>query len=163
MTNKELIENFYTAFSNGNVNGMIDCYHKDIVFQDPAFGVLKGERASKMWEMLLSRSTKSTKINFDTVQADSKTGSANWVAEYNYGEKNRKVINNVSANFKFKDGKIIEHIDTFNLWTWTQQAMGFLGYLMGWTSFMKTKIQKTTNKQLNEFIEKQQNTNNGHK
>ncbi|MFL0100562.1 hypothetical protein [Tenacibaculum maritimum] len=34
---------------------MTDCYHKDITFQDPVFGKLKGQRAIKMWEMLLSR------------------------------------------------------------------------------------------------------------
>ncbi|WP_373852613.1 hypothetical protein [Tenacibaculum maritimum] len=33
---------------------MTDCYHKDITFQDPVFGKLKGQRAIKMWEMLLS-------------------------------------------------------------------------------------------------------------
>ncbi|MCC1485534.1 nuclear transport factor 2 family protein [Winogradskyella immobilis] len=154
MDNKELIKKFYTSFSNGDINGMRECYHKDIVFQDPVFGTLKKEKVNNMWEMLLSRRTKSTKINFDNIQASIENGSANWVAEYNFGEKNRKVINRVSANFKFKDGKIIEHVDTFNLWKWTQQALGFSGYLIGWTSFMKTKIQKTTNKQLNAFIEK---------
>ncbi len=153
MNNNELIKKFYTAFSDGNWKGMVECYHENIVFQDPVFGILKGERACKMWEMLLSQKKEDTKINFDIIQASADNGKANWVAEYVYGEKNRKVINKVSAEFKFKEGKIIEHLDTFDLWKWTRQAIGTVGYLVGWTPFMKRKIQKPTNKYLDKFIE----------
>lgn len=156
MNNNELIEKFYTSFSNGNANGMLECYHKDIVFQDPVFGKLKGDRAFKMWEMLLSQKKADTLINFDNIQTTTEKGEANWVAEYFYGDKKRKVINKVHANFRFKEGKIIEHIDTFDLWEWTKQAMGIAGYLMGWTPFLKNKIQQTTNTSLDNFIKKQQ-------
>jgi ketosteroid isomerase-like protein len=152
MNNKELIHQFYTAFSQGNCEEMIEYYHENIVFQDPAFGVLKGHRARQMWEMLLSSKKSALKITFENVHATSDAGQALWIAEYFYGK--RKVINKVEAKFKFEDGKIIEHIDTFDLWKWTQQAMGITGYLIGWTSFMKYKIQKTTNKKLDLFIEK---------
>lgn len=154
MTNTELIEKFYTSFSNGNAEGMVSCYHADVVFQDPAFGTLKGQKANKMWEMLLSRRTDSTKITFENIQATSDHATAQWTAKYVYGDAKRKVINNVTANFKFKDGKIIEHIDTFNVWNWSKQALGFTGLLLGWTSFMKNKIQKTTNTQLTSYMSK---------
>lgn len=154
MNNEELIEKFYTSFSKADAKGMTECYHENIVFQDDAFGTLKGERACKMWEMLLSGGPGKSKISFNNVEATNESGSANWRAEYHYGEKQRKVINNIHANFKFKDGKIIEHIDTFNLWKWTKQALGPAGYLLGWTSFMRKKIQKTTNDKLNDFISK---------
>ncbi len=150
MNNSELIETFYTSFSNADFKGMVECYHEDIVFEDPAFGKLKGERAAKMWEMLLSQKKSDIKISFNSIEATTENGKANWVAEYYYGK--RKVVNNISANFKFKDGKIIEHIDTFDLWKWTKQAMGTTGYLMGWSSFMKNKIQKTVNKRLDKFM-----------
>ena len=156
MNNTETIKKFYTSFSNGNVNEMLECYHKDIVFQDPVFGELKGERAFKMWEMLLSQKKEDTIISFNTIEATNETGKVNWVAKYLYGEKKRKVINNVSARFKFKDGKIIEHFDTFNLWKWTKQALGISGFLIGWTPFMKNKIQQTTNNKLDDFIKNQQ-------
>ena len=153
MDHHKLIKKFYTSFSDGNSKEMVECYHENIVFQDPVFGTLKGERAIKMWEMLLSKKKDDTKISFDNIQTSVKNGKANWVAEYVYGQNNRKVINRVSTDFKFKEGKIIEHIDTFDLWKWTRQAMGILGYLIGWTPFMKSKIQKTTNKKLDKFIE----------
>ncbi len=152
MTNIELIEKFYTSFAEGNVKGMTECYDKKVTFQDPAFGTLKGERAYKMWEMLLSGKTEAVKISFNKIEANIESGRANWIAEYRYGKKKRKVINNVLANFKFKDGKIIVHKDTFNLWKWTRQAMGPIGLLLGWTPFMKNKIQLTTNKKLDDFI-----------
>ena len=152
MKNSELIRNFYQSFTDGNAKGMIACYHKDVTFQDPVFGRLEGEEALKMWEMLLSRRSDSTKMSFDNVETTIDGGTASWTAEYVYGEKKRNVINKVSARFVIKNGKIIEHIDSFDLWKWTQQAMGPVGYLLGWTPFMKAKIQKTTKQQLDAFI-----------
>lgn len=152
--NEQLINDFYTAFANGDANGMIACYDDNVTFKDPVFGKLENGRPAKMWEMLLSRKKNTTKVVFDTIEANESMGSANWTATYEYGPKNRKVVNNVTANFKFKDGKIIEHVDTFDLWKWTKQALGFSGVLLGWSSFMKNKIQQTTNKQLNEYINK---------
>lgn len=154
MTNKELVNHFYTAFSNGNANEMLECYHDDVVFQDPVFGTLKGERAFKMWEMLLSQKKEDTKISFNTIEVNGENAKANWVAEYVYGDKKRNVVNKVTANFKFKDGKIIEHVDYFDLWTWTKQALGVSGCLLGWTPFMKNKIQNTTNQRLDKFMQK---------
>ena len=47
-----IINKFYESFQKLDSNGMVDCYHQDIVFEDPAFGILKGERAKNMWRML---------------------------------------------------------------------------------------------------------------
>lgn len=152
MNNEEIIKQFYKAFSIGDATGMTACYHKEVVFQDPAFGRLEGERAHKMWEMLLSEKTAGTSVTFDNITATSDHGSADWVAKYSFGEKQRSVTNRVSARFKFKDGKIIEHIDTFDLWKWSQQAMGPIGYLLGWSSFMRNKIQNTTNSRLDSYL-----------
>ena len=152
MSNKELIHRFYTAFSEGNSKEMVACYHDDITFQDPVFGQLQGQRAKAMWLMLLSKKNSKSTITFDGVEVDDTRGKATWVAEYYYGDKKRKVVNRVSASFKFQDGKIIEHTDIFDLWLWTKQAMGFVGYLIGWSSLLKNKIQKTTNSNLYQFM-----------
>ncbi len=152
MENNELITKFYTAFSEGNSEDMIACYHDDVVFNDPVFGKLEGNRAHKMWEMLLSSNAGGAEISFNGIEANTESGEANWIAKYQYGPKKRDVVNNVHANFKFKDGKIIAHTDTFDLYKWTKQAMGPVGYILGWTPFMKNKIQKITNGRLDEFI-----------
>jgi len=157
MNNKELIENFYTSFSKGDFKGMTACYHPEVVFHDNIFGTLKGQRAFKMWEMLLSQKSVNLKITFSDVEANAEHGSAKWVAEYEYGKKKRKIVNVVHSTFRFEKDKIIAHNDNFDVWRWTQQALGPVGYLLGWTDFMRKKIQKTVNKRLDYFISKENN------
>lgn len=156
-TNEALIQEFYTSFAKGDAKGMINCYHPDIIFTDPAFGTLKGEKAKSMWQMLLSRNKEGLHISFGDVKATENTGSASWQAKYTYGPKKRKVVNNVTATFVFLDGKIVEHTDTFNLWKWSKQALGLSGFFIGWTPFLKKKIQANTNKLLHSFISSSKN------
>jgi len=154
MTNAELITSFYKAFADGDAERMVSCYHADIQFQDPAFGVLRNEDAKNMWRMLIGRSKGDIRITFSHVTADEKTGSANWVAEYVFSQTNRKVINVISATFEFADGKIIKHTDNFDLYKWTKQALGLKGYLLGWTAFMRKQIQQQSGKLLKKYTEK---------
>src|SRR5688572_14968330 len=116
MISAEIITDFYNAFARANAEGMVKYYSDDIVFSDPAFGELKGERAKNMWRMLIQRSKGEIKITFNDIQANDKTGSAQWRAEYIFAQTGRKVINNIHASFEFNDGKIIKHTDHFNLW-----------------------------------------------
>ncbi len=154
MTNSELITQFYTSFAKGDAEGMVSCYDNTIQFKDPAFGALKGEYAKNMWRMLLGRNKGNIHITFSNVEANEKTGSANWVAEYIFSATGRKVINVISAEFEFANGKIIKHADTFDIYKWAKQAFGLKGYLLGWTSFMQGKIQQQANASLKKFTEK---------
>lgn len=148
---KEIIEEFYSSFSKGNYKGMIKLYHKDVEFQDPAFGTLRGKRAMKMWEMLLSNKEASPKVSFTNIKDKKNMVTAEWKAEYLFGPKKRKVTNMVFAEFYFRDGKVIKHCDSFNIWKWSRQALGPVGYLFGWTPFMRSKIQKMANKKLDNY------------
>ncbi len=154
MDNKELIIRFYSSFSSGNIEGMIECYHEEIVFQDPAFVELKGDDVKNMWRMLSARGGEDIKIEFSNIKTSENKGSADWRAEYTYGPKKRKVINTVSAKFEFKDGKIIKHSDEFDMWKWSRMALGLSGYLLGWSPYMQNKIRKRTNLLLKRFIDK---------
>ena len=139
---QQLIEEFYAGFAEGNAKTMASCYHKDIQFQDPAFGKLQGQDVLDMWEMLIEKSKGNIKIEFSDVRADELSGSARWVAVYNFSKTNRNVVNVIQASFVFKDGLIIKHTDEFDIWKWSRQALGLPGYLLGWTGFMQQKIQK---------------------
>lgn len=152
MNHKKLIETFYHSFAAGNAEEMTACYHENITFEDPAFGELKGEKAKAMWTMLLSKSDAAPNILFKNVSANDKTGSATWIATYKYGKQKRNVTNHVTAEFEFLDDKIIRHKDNFDLWKWSQQALGLSGYLLGWSGFMRNKIQATTNKLLEKYM-----------
>ena len=151
-SNTDIINRFYTSFANADAEGMVSCYHDDIVFQDPAFGVLRGNDAKNMWRMLLRNPD--IKIEHSSVQADAATGSADWVAHYTFSKTGRKVVNHVSAKFEFKDGKIIKHTDHFDMWTWSRQALGLPGLLLGWSSFMRNKVNKQARERLQQFTRK---------
>ncbi|MDZ4824176.1 MAG: nuclear transport factor 2 family protein [Flavobacteriales bacterium] len=157
MNNAEVIKNFYESFARGDADEMVSCYSDNIKFTDTAFGELKGDDAKNMWRMLIERSKGNIKITFANVQADDKTGSANWQAEYVFAQTGRKVMNKIEAQFEFSNGKIVRHTDHFNLWKWTQQALGWKGYLLGWSGLMKKQIQAQTNGLLRAYTKKKSN------
>ena len=151
--NKQVIENFYTAFQQLDYTAMNSCYSDDIVFSDPAFGFLRGEEVKYMWEMLC-KNAKDFSLTFSNIQLlDDEYATWNWVATYTFSKTGRKVVNHIKAFMKLKDGKIIEHSDAFKLSKWAAQALGFKGELLGWTGFMKRKIQKNARMNLIKFIE----------
>ena len=150
-----LIEKFYKAFSELDAEVMASCYHEDIIFEDPAFGVLKGEHAGNMWRMLCqTQKGKNFKVIYSNIQSNEHTGSASWEAFYNFSKTGRKVHNVISASFEFKDGKISKHTDYFNLHSWSKQAMGFKGFLLGGTGFFRKKLNQQTNHLLTKFESK---------
>ena len=152
--NVDVISKFYTAFQKLDYQTMNSCYSDDIVFNDPAFGLLRGDEAKAMWEMLC-KNAKDFSLTFSNIQLlDEEYATCNWVAIYTFSKTGRRVINNIKAFMKLKDGKIIEHSDGFKLSRWAAQALGFKGVLLGWTGFMKRKIQQNARKNLIAFIEK---------
>ncbi len=149
---KNLIEKFYRSFSGLDAEKMLECYHPEIVFEDPAFGILKGDRARNMWRMLCkSQKGKDFRIFFSDVTFDGKTGSAKWEAHYIFSQTGRRVHNEIFAVFEFSDSLIIKHTDSFDLYKWSKQAMGLKGALFGKTSFFKSKLQERTNSLLDDF------------
>lgn len=153
-TNTEVIQKFYTAFQQLDYQTMNSCYSDDIVFNDPAFGLLRGEEAKSMWEMLC-KNARDFSLTFSNIQLlDDEYATCNWVATYTFSKTGRRVVNNIKAFMRLKDGKIIEHSDGFKLSKWAAQALGMPGILFGWTGFMKSKIQKNARKNLVTFIEK---------
>ena len=155
MENSLLIQKFYTAFANSNAEEMANCYHKDVLFEDPAFGKLNQKEVTSMWKMLLERSKGNLKIEFYDVIANEKSGSATWIATYLFSQTNRKVVNVIDAKFEFKDELIIKHTDNFDFYKWTKQALGWKAYLLGWTNFIQNKVQKNAKKSLQNYMQKQ--------
>ena len=152
-SNAELIANFYTAFQQEDYQVMNSCYSDNIVFSDPAFGLLKGDEVKYMWEMLC-KNAKDFSLTFSNIEMlDEEYTTCNWTATYTFSKTGNKVINNIKAHMRMKEGKIIEHSDAFKLSKWAAQALGFKGVLLGWTGFMQKKIQQTARKNLATFIE----------
>jgi ketosteroid isomerase-like protein len=149
--NADLITKFYTAFQARDAESMNACYHPEIVFSDPAFGILTGKEATSMWRMLCERG-KDLDIEFGDVHADDERGSAHWEAWYTFSKSKRRVYNKIDASFAFQEGKIIRHTDRFNLWRWSSQALGPLGTFLGWTPFVQAAIRREARRGLKHFI-----------
>ncbi len=139
--NAELISRFYQAFQQLDAETMAACYAEDVQFSDPAFNDLRGRDAGDMWRMLTARA-QNFSLTFDSVQADDQQGSARWVATYLFSKTGNTVVNHIQANFRFVDGKIVEHRDSFDLWRWARQALGTKGLLLGWTPLVQGAIRK---------------------
>lgn len=137
---------------------MVSCYGDGIIFSDPAFGTLQGDEAKNMWRMLINNAKGKITITHDNVKADDQHGSADWIAEYDFSKTGRRVINKISARFEFAGGKIVRHTDHFDLWKWSEQALGWKGYLLGWTPFMKKQIRKQANALLKKYTQQLRNT-----
>lgn len=148
--NSAVITEFYQAFNRLDAEAMSACYTEDVVFSDPVFGELRGRQAGDMWRMLTSRA-KEFSVTFDNVRADERTGGAHWVATYLFSQTGNTVVNDIQARFVFRDGKICEHHDHFDLWRWSRQALGTKGLLLGWTPLVQNAIRAQAQKGLKAF------------
>ena len=153
-TNAEIIDRFYSAFQQKDWRTMNACYSEDIIFSDPAFGMLKADEVRAMWEMLCTNAKDFSLTYSDIEILDEEYATCRWVASYTFSKTNRKVVNYIKAYMRLKDGKIIEHSDGFKLSKWAAQALGIKGEFFGWTGWLKRKIQKNARKSLMAFMEK---------
>jgi ketosteroid isomerase-like protein len=137
----EVITRFYTAFQRRDSAGMAACCHPQVHFSDPVFPNLRGRDVTLMWEMLCRRG-QDLRIHFNSVQADDQAGTAEWEAWYTFSATGRPVHNRISAEFAFREGTIIRHIDRFPFWRWSRQALGPVGGLLGWSGLVRGRVRK---------------------
>lgn len=149
LENKALIESFYSAFQNKDYEYMAQCYHPDAYFRDEAFE-LKSKEVGAMWHMLCLRGKDMT-LEFSVTESNG-TITAHWEPKYSFSQTGRFVHNIIDAEFEFKDGKIIKHIDRFNFWSWSRQALGAPGLLLGWSGFLQKKVSTMAMGNLTKFI-----------
>ena len=149
--NEKLIEHFYNSFARKDYKAMQECYADNATFSDAVFQDLSSAQVRAMWEMLITRG-KDLELRFQNISADEKSGSCEWIANYTFSQTGKKVENHIKANFEFENGKIIKHLDTFDFYKWSSQALGITGTLLGWTSFLKNKVQQKAMKSLSEFM-----------
>jgi hypothetical protein len=148
--NKALIERFYSAFKIKDYATMADCYHPDVYFRDEAFE-LKGKEVAAMWHMLCKRGKDMT-LEFSVTEKAGKV-TAHWEPKYSFSQTGRFVHNIVDAEFEFKDGLIIKHIDRFDFWRWSRQALGAPGLILGWTPFLRNKVSVMATANLKKFMQ----------
>lgn len=144
------ISELYAALDRGDHAAMAALYAPDATFTDPAFGRLEGEQVTAMWRMLCERATDLDVVASD-IRAGGDEGSAHWDATYTFGATGRKVVNRIDARFRFRDGLIVEHVDSFSFWRWSSQALGPLGRALGWTPLLHAVFRRGARRQLAAF------------
>ncbi|MBX2896900.1 MAG: nuclear transport factor 2 family protein [Cyclobacteriaceae bacterium] len=147
----ELINRFYTAFQQRDWQTMNSCYHAEATFHDPAFRNLNNKEVRAMWHMLCLNA-RNFSLTFSDIKADETTGHCRWIASYTFSKTGRKVVNDICAAFTFKQGLILTHTDTFDLWKWSRQALGVSGILLGWSALVQNKVNDNARKSLARFI-----------
>ena len=127
--NASVIRELYEALDRHDGETMARQYAPDGRFKDPAFGELSGVEAGDMWRMLTGRS-EDLRVNLAEHSADGDSGTAHWIANYTFST-GRPVVNDIHARFRFRDGLILDHEDSFSLWRWARQALGPPGLILG--------------------------------
>ncbi len=145
-----VIENFFSAFARRDWAGMNACYHADIAFRDEIFRI-QGKRAKAMWHMLCEGG-KDMRLEASGIAAEGDKGKAHWEATYTFSATGRKVKNVIDTKFRFRDGLIISHDDTWSFWRWASQALGPVGMLLGWMPRLQQKVKQRAVGNLDKFI-----------
>jgi ketosteroid isomerase-like protein len=144
------VDEFYTALASRDGDAMAACYHDDVVFEDPAFGELRGGDACDMWRMLCSSGT-DLRLEYHVLGSTDTTVRTNWIADYTFSATGNVVHNDIEATMTFRDGKIVDHRDHFDMWKWSSQALGLPGRLFGWTPVLRSKVRSTARGNLAHF------------
>lgn len=103
-----------------------------------------------MWRMLTARA-RDLEVTLHEHEADGDTGRAHWVADYTF-RTGRRVHNDINADFRFQQGLIVEHRDSFSFYAWARQALGPVGAALGWTPALRARVQREARAGLDEFI-----------
>jgi len=146
----DLLHRLYSAFAQKEGASMAACYHPEAHFTDPVFD-LHGSKIGAIWTMLTERA-KEFRIEFRDLTIRGDTGHAHWEAWYLFSATGRSVHNVIDAEFQFRDGLILRHIDRFGFWRWSRQALGWPGVLLGWSGSLRRKVRATAAENLESYV-----------
>ncbi len=151
---RETIERFYKAFAELDSKTMAACYSQDAIFEDPVFNLRGRTHVGGMWAMLCSAVKKNGRTDWKLKVSDITDRSAHWEPTYRFSQTGHLVHNVIDAEFEFdSQGLIKRHRDRFDFWRWARQALGPVGWLLGWTGWLKRKVQRTAVRNLAKHIQ----------
>lgn len=150
---RELITRFYAAFDLLDGESMQACYAPDAHFEDEVFTLDGAQRIGGMWRMLCDATRAGDREVWRIEVSDITERSAHWEAHYRFSATGRLVHNVIDAEFEFgPDGLIRRHRDRFGFWRWSRQALGAPGWLLGWTPFLRQKVQARARGNLERYL-----------
>lgn len=116
---RDVVTEFYAAFVKQDTKSMEQLYSKDVKFQDAIFKYGDREGTMGMWNKILRDPKSKFSFELKSVEGDVVTG--HWKADYEL--LGRKVHNEIDARMVVRDGKIVEHRDSFDWDKWAKQAL----------------------------------------
>jgi hypothetical protein len=148
------IERLYSSFERLDSDGMAACYAPDACFDDPAFS-LRGQReVAGMWRMLVQALQKAP-ADWRLIVGPITATTAHWEPIYRFSATKRLVHNRIDSTFRLNsDGLIIEQRDVFDFWSWSRQALGAPGWLLGWNPMLRHKVRAQARQNLDRFLAK---------
>ena len=158
---RALVTRFYEALDAQDGETMGSFYDADATFWDPVFHSLTGAEPAAMWRMLTRRREPATPFSVRTGDFAVEEGESEWrvtgVWVANYVYEGRPVENHVQATIAVAKatGLFLHHRDEFDLHKWCSQALGLVGWLLGWTSFMQNKVHAQVRRSLSRFMERE--------
>lgn len=150
---KATIERFYSAFARLDGEAMQACYAENAAFQDEVFTLQGRQQIGGMWRMLCEATKAKGMAHWKLEVSNITDSSAHWDAHYLFSATGRTVLNRIDASFVFGPGGLItQHRDRFDFWAWSRQALGAPGLLLGWTPFLRRKVQAQAAANLQKFL-----------
>jgi ketosteroid isomerase-like protein len=123
--NRKVVDDFYKAFERKDGAAMTAAYAPNAKFSDPVFPKLENGKGAAMWRMLCK--SDELKVRHEILKVDGDTVTARWVANYKF--LGNDIENHVTSTIKLKDGKIVDHKDSFDMSKWLGQAYGMAAKL----------------------------------
>ena len=149
--NARLIETLYASLRDNQPEVAAACYADDAHFEDIAFRLNGRDCILQMWRLVCSQKVR---VSFHSVVADDRKGGATWVAKYTMAKTHRKVTNDTTSHFEFRDGLIVNHVDRCDAMAWATQAFPFpLNLALGTSGPLR---QFMASKRLKQFIDASQ-------
>jgi hypothetical protein len=150
---------FYAAFRELDAASMKAAYAPEARFHDPVFRLAGRDEIGAMWAMLAEATARQGRdvwrLDFSDITADASHGRAHWEARYRFSSTGRMVHNIVEASFSFDaSGLIVTHRDRFDFWRWSRQALGPAGIALGWTPWLRHKVQRQAAANLKAYRER---------
>lgn len=148
---EKIAARFYDAFAKLDWQTMNSLYAESAKFSDPIFQNLSTKEARAMWKMLCT-TAKEFSLTSEVAESNREFVSVNWQANYVFSRTGRTVTNRVQSKLKIRDDKIVEHIDQFDLHKWAGQALGPIGFLLGWVPPFQAKLRDYARGNLQKFL-----------
>lgn len=152
MSNTEIVEQFYSAFSKLDFQTLSKYLSQDVVYYDPLWGLLEGDLVFYLWQMKCESLSYFSFQYHDIEELDSEYITCKWETRFFYKKSGTHVKMNGKAYMRINNGLITEHSDGYKLSDWLAATRGWKGKLLGWTGYMKRKEESIHREQLERYI-----------